>query len=163
MVEALRTRLLSTAGHGQRDATLVSVLAYAGLRPGEALALSWGHIRERTILVERSASLGEIGETKTRAHRTVDLLRPLAQDLAEWRMACGRPDDRELVFPATNGKPWTRPMYRNWGRRIYRPAAKALNLGPGTPTRFATPSPACSSPRAAPWSMSQHSSATRRR
>jgi integrase len=28
-----------------RDATLVSVLAYAGLRPGEALALTWAHVR----------------------------------------------------------------------------------------------------------------------
>jgi integrase len=34
------------------DKALVSVLAYAGLRPGEALALTWGHVRERTILVE---------------------------------------------------------------------------------------------------------------
>lgn len=40
-----------------RDATLVSVLAYAGLRPGEALALTWSHVRERTLLVDpRSAS-----------------------------------------------------------------------------------------------------------
>ena len=34
-VERIRLQL------GVRDATLVSVLAYAGLRPGEALALSW--------------------------------------------------------------------------------------------------------------------------
>ena len=33
-----------------RDRTLVSVLAYAGLRPEEALALEWQHIRARTIL-----------------------------------------------------------------------------------------------------------------
>jgi len=32
-----------------RDATFVSVLAYAGLRPGEALALSWAHIREHSL------------------------------------------------------------------------------------------------------------------
>jgi integrase len=38
-VEALRASLLA---HGsKRDATLVSVLAYAGLRPGQALALTW--------------------------------------------------------------------------------------------------------------------------
>jgi integrase len=35
-----------------RDPTLLSVLAYAGLRPGEALALTWAHVRGRTILVE---------------------------------------------------------------------------------------------------------------
>jgi integrase len=75
-VEALR------AACGPRDATLISVLAYSGLRPQEALALRWGDVRERTILVERALSLGEeaVGEeadTKTTEHRTVRLLAPL--------------------------------------------------------------------------------------
>ena len=55
----------------QRDATLLSMLAYAGLRPGEALALQWGDLRENTILVERALSLGEEEDTKTTTHRTV--------------------------------------------------------------------------------------------
>src|SRR5207248_2489674 len=42
-----------------RDATLISVLAYAGLRPGEALALQWCDVREQTVLVERAISVGE--------------------------------------------------------------------------------------------------------
>ena len=46
-----------------RDATLVSVLAYAGLRPGEAFALTWVHVRERTLLIEAAVSLGQITET----------------------------------------------------------------------------------------------------
>lgn len=40
------------------DATLISVLAYAGLRPGEALGLQWRDIRRQTLLVERAISLG---------------------------------------------------------------------------------------------------------
>ena len=36
------------AQNRMRDATLVCVLAYAGLRPGEALALEWRHVRDRT-------------------------------------------------------------------------------------------------------------------
>ena len=94
-----------------RDATLISVLAYAGLRPGEALGLLWGDIRERTILVERAVSLGEFGATKTKATRTVRMLAPMAQDLAEWRMRSGRPGDKKLVFPrmtATRGRRTTR-------------------------------------------------------
>mgnify|MGYP000094203065 CR=1 FL=1 len=52
-VERLRAHLL---GRGlRRDAVLVSLLAYAGLRPGEALALTWGHVRERTILIDRGS------------------------------------------------------------------------------------------------------------
>jgi integrase len=54
-----------------RDATLISVLAYAGLRPGEALALQWRDIREQTILVERGrvARRGERHEDRSASHR----------------------------------------------------------------------------------------------
>ena len=76
-----------------RDATLVCMLAYAGLRPGEALALEWRHIRERTILVEQALALGEVKETKTGQTRTVRLFGPLATDLAEWQLASGRPTE----------------------------------------------------------------------
>lgn len=96
-----------------RDATLRSVLAYAGLRPGEALGLRWGDIRERTILIQRSVSLGEEADTKTRQHRTVRLLAPLAADLRSWRMAAGRRDDPELVFPGKGGLPWTQAAYQS--------------------------------------------------
>jgi integrase len=44
-VEALRARLL--AAKVLRSATLVSVLAYGGLRPGEALALTRDDVRDR--------------------------------------------------------------------------------------------------------------------
>ena len=53
---------------------LVSVLAYAGLRPGEALALRWRHIGQRTITVEQAVSFGEMKNTKTNSSRTVRLL-----------------------------------------------------------------------------------------
>src|SRR5699024_8257953 len=48
-VEQLRAAL--TANNRRRDAALISVLAYAGLRPGEALALRWSDVRSRTIIV----------------------------------------------------------------------------------------------------------------
>ena len=68
-----------------RDAALFSVLAYAGLRPSEALALTWPDVREKTLLVQRALSLGEDDDTKTQHHRTVRLLAPLREDLGEWR------------------------------------------------------------------------------
>jgi integrase len=61
-VEAMRQ------ASGARDAALISVLAYAGLRPQEALALAWADVRERTLLIERAASLGHEKDTKTQAH-----------------------------------------------------------------------------------------------
>lgn len=76
------------AGLDQRDATLVATLAYAGLRPGEALDLRWGDVLERTIVVSAP---------KTGRRRNVRLLRPLATDLAAWRLASGSPAQRGLV------------------------------------------------------------------
>jgi integrase len=122
VIEAIRRRL------DVPDSTLVSVLAYAGLRPGEALGLRWTDIRDRTILVERAVSLGELKETKTRQVRTVQIIGPLVADLAQWRIAAGRPPDNDLVFPSANGLPWNEGRWRNWRRRVFRPAAEAVGL-----------------------------------
>ena len=125
-IEAIRAFLLR--GGRLRDATLVSVLAYAGLRPGEALALRWENIRDRTILVEAAVALGDVKETKTGRTRSVRLLAPLAADLREWQLGSGKPDDQALVFPSRAGRPWTDEGWRNWRRRVFAPAAKAAGL-----------------------------------
>jgi integrase len=125
-VEAIRFVLLACGRI--RDATLVSVLGYAGLRPGEALALRWVHVRDRTLLVEGAVSLGAIEGTKTGRTRTVRVLGPLAQDLAKWRLHAGRPPADALLFPGYDGEPWTATAYRNWRRRIYVPAAEAAGV-----------------------------------
>ena len=106
------------------------MLAYAGLRPGEALALTWDHVRERTILVERALALGELKTTKTGRTRTVRLLAPLAADLREWRIAQGRPQDGALIFPAVDSGTWSDDAWRRryWRRRIFGPAARATGL-----------------------------------
>jgi integrase len=121
-VEAIRRQL------SLRDATLVSVLAYAGLRPGEALALRWSSVRKRTLLIERSISYGREKSTKTNSTRSVRLLAPLAQDLAEWRLACGRPGEDAWIFARPDGEPWHNDDYRNWRKRGFVPAAKEAGL-----------------------------------
>jgi integrase len=116
-----------------RDATLISVLAYAGLRPGEALALRWGDVRDRTLLVQRALSMGVEEDTKTSQHRTVRLLAPLRADLAAWRLACGRPADDALVFPGRTGEPWTQSAYQSWRRRAFARAIAAAEVEKATP------------------------------
>jgi integrase len=111
----------------------ISVVAYAGLRPGEALGLRRGDIRERTILVQRSVSLGVEADAKTRQHRTVRLLAPLAADLRSWRMAAGCPADDQLVFPGKDGQPWTQAAYQSWRRRAFRRATQAAGLAHARP------------------------------
>jgi hypothetical protein len=58
LVECVRRWMLD---HGDLfGATLVSVLAYSGMRPGEALAVERRHIRNDTILVEQAIARGRI-------------------------------------------------------------------------------------------------------
>jgi integrase len=58
----------------QRNALIVSMLAYAGLRPIEDRACTWGDLRARTL---------HVFATKTGRARDVNLIALLAQDLAE--------------------------------------------------------------------------------
>jgi integrase len=126
-IEAMR------AGLGARDATLISVMAYAGLRPGEALGLRWIDVRERTLLIQRAISLGDEADTKTRQHRTVRLLAPLASDLRAWRIASPRPSDDTLIFPGHDGRPWSEPAYQSWRRRSFDRALTAAGVERGRP------------------------------
>lgn len=130
-VEKLRREMLKRKW--LRDATLVSVLAYAGLRPGEALALRWGDVKGQTIVVDKALSLGEEKATKTRRGRSVRLLAPLATDLAEWRLASGRPPATALVFPRRDGALWAEHDYRNWRRRRYCTATESAGIKSSRP------------------------------
>jgi integrase len=51
-------------------------------------------------------------------------MEPLAADLEEWRAACGQPDIG-LVFPRSDGEPWTEYDYGNWRRRTFDPLTTA--------------------------------------
>ena len=90
------------------------MLAYAGLRPIEDRGCTWAEVHDRTL---------HVFATKTGRARDVDLIAPLAQDLAEWREAVGGPADGELVIPRPSGGQWTREDWANWRRRVWRPAA----------------------------------------
>ncbi len=116
-----------------RDATLISVLAYSGLRPQEALALRWADVRERTLLIERAISAGAIAPTKTHKARTVRLLEPLAADLREFRMAAGRPAAERLIFPSFNESHWTKTTWDNWRGRTFARLAASVGLAHAVP------------------------------
>jgi integrase len=125
LVERMRARLL--ADGRQRDATLLVILAYAGLRPQEALALPWPNVRDRTLLIDRAQSDEGAKTTKTGRTRSVRLLAPLATDLAAWRLASGRPEGDQLVFPKRGGGLWRDHDWANWRRQVFGPLA--ANVG----------------------------------
>lgn len=103
----------------QRNAVKVSLLAYAGLRPTEDRGSRWDDFQGNTLHVVAS---------KTGRARDVDVLAPLAQDLAEWWLLCGRPDGDALIVPTLDGDEWKRHDWQNWRRRAYRPAAIAAGV-----------------------------------
>lgn len=116
VVERIRAHLLAT--RRLRDSTLVSVLAYAGLRPvSEACRLNWADVRDRTLAVYGA---------KTRRERTVKLLAPLVKDLAELRLASGRPQG--LVFPTQRGKQFSEGGWSMWTRKVWATALEEVGV-----------------------------------
>ncbi|MDQ3730109.1 MAG: site-specific integrase [Actinomycetota bacterium] len=126
-VERVRDQLLAEDRLG--DATLVSVLAYLGLRPQEALALEWSHVRERTVLIDQKNVDGELiaGQKTGRRARSPALIGPLRSDLMAWRLRSGNPAS-SLVFPNYNNEPWRQHDWLNWNRRIWTPVARRLGI-----------------------------------
>jgi integrase len=106
-----------------RDVVMLGFLAYAGLRTEEVLALRWGEVGKRHVTVARAVVHGEEKGTKTGAFRTVELVDPLADDVALYRPKVTRPDD--LMFPSGRGGFID---LDNWRRRVFGPAAVAAGL-----------------------------------
>jgi integrase len=103
--EALRGHL------SDHDSALVAVLAYAGLRPGEAWRLRWSDVTGSHLRVWGRKTGGR--------HRMVPLRDPLAAMLELWKPSAG--DD--LVF---------RPIdHRSWRSKRFRPAVEAAGLPAG--------------------------------
>jgi integrase len=131
LIEVMRARLLAEGR--LRDATLLVVLGYAGMRPQEALALEWRHVRERTLLVERAVSDGQLKALKNRRQpRTIELLAPLREDLDAWRCATSS-SPTAPVFAAGSGGFCRATDWRNWRKRVYKPTAEAVGISGARP------------------------------
>ena len=118
-VEVMRARLVAEGR--TRDAALVGVLAYAGLRPAEAMALRWSAIGEHSIHVEPLPRRRDAGGVA----RTVPLWKPLAEDLEAWRRESGG-EGRQLVFSAPD-KPWRLDL-RHWRDHTYPELARDAGI-----------------------------------
>jgi len=70
---------------------------------------------------------------KTRSRRSVRLLAPLATDLAEWRLASGRPSPDAWVFPDEDGGQWSANGFNKWRGRTFKDALKATGVGSARP------------------------------
>ena len=132
VIETMRAQLVGR--ELRRDAILIVLLGYAGLRPQEALGLQWRHIGERVIVVEHAVSDGRLKALKNRSQpRAVELLRPLRDDLYSWRGSRARANESQLLFPRPDGGLWRASDWRNWRRRVYAPAASAAGVAGARP------------------------------
>ena len=132
-VERMRAWLLAERPRpvALRDATLVSLLAYAGPRPeSEALPMTWEQVGRRSLhFVATKHGRG------TRKPRNTRLVAQLAQDLRQWRLASGRPATGP-VFPGAGPEgAWSGAEWDNWRRRAFQPAAVAVGLPDGARPR----------------------------
>lgn len=128
-------RDLFTAHWNEHSAGIWAMLMlYAGMRPGEALALNWDNIRPNSILIcdarhyENNMPVITEGQTKTDSgQREVPIVPPLKAMLD----ALPRKDG-ELVCTSESGGPVTQSAYkRNWATFLNILRMKHLNLGEG--------------------------------
>lgn len=108
-VEAVRAKLL--ADRRLRDATIVSVLSLAGLRPHEMWRLGQEDVRGGKLLARAS---------KTGRFRPVDAIPPLAEDLDRWFSES--PGDGPL-FTNDWGQAFSKTTWDNWRNRVWKQVA----------------------------------------
>lgn len=130
-VELLRREFMeyrapnSDAWIALRAATLVSVMAYAGLRPEEAIALKVGAYldAEKVLVVEDVfAADHRRRDTKTHVERIVSVQPALAEDLRLWLDVLRDTNPSAWMFPPTEGASVTRATHKNWTARPWRRA-----------------------------------------
>jgi len=136
-VETIRRAAIARRGSlGVVDAFIVGVLAYAGLRPQELLALHWEDVLgdEAKLFVARKNVDGQLfpylksgRKRRNRRHRRVDLFESLAADFREHRLSSGR--RAGLVMAREDGAPWRKHDWDNWRERVWQPLAVHAGLG----------------------------------
>jgi integrase len=127
-VEAIRGWLL------ERDkryaATMLSLIAYAGLRaPEELLAIEVRHVGRKTPIVEQRNIDGQIiGGQKVRGFhpRAIDLVEPVRRDVSEYLLEMGIRSG--LLFPRGDGLAWRSHDWKNWCRRVWHAARVGVGL-----------------------------------
>lgn len=103
-----------------RDRLIVSVMAYAGVRPAEVCGLRWSDVRGSVLIVERSVQLGQIVSTKTTRARTIEVSDVLAAELEPHRA-----DHDNMVVTGDRGGLLD---WHNWTSRVWRPVVRALGI-----------------------------------
>ena len=107
-----------------RERVFCRLAIYAGMRPGEIIALRWTDINGSLALVDDRFYKGVADDPKNRKARKVGLSPVVVRDLATWR-AFAVADDA-LVFPSENLR--TPIKYENLWQREIKPRFEKIGL-----------------------------------
>lgn len=140
-VERVRHQLLTHPHHRRgmnqhnmaiQDATLLSLLYMAGIRPGEALALKTDSIKNELHITSAVSDGVLVDKTKTKQDRLVPIRPALKKDLeayiSTWNLGPG-----DLLFSRKDGSPWNEATWKNWRRRHFDRALSELGMGEARP------------------------------
>jgi integrase len=116
----------------ERYRALVLVMAFEGLRPGEAFGLRVGDLdfKRGTLAVRRSLTRNQASSTKTGETRTLPMVpAPGMGELLQAHLErFGSKDPDAYVFTGETGHPIDS---HNWSRRVFAPAARSAGVNDG--------------------------------
>jgi integrase len=111
-VETIRAGLDSEV-----DRVLVTLLAYVGLRPQEALAAVWSDMTGGKLVVDAA---------KTGRTRVVPLLSVVRRELAALHLRQGRPGPAAPIIATRAGAPWSESRFRSFRRHRWSKVAPGM-------------------------------------
>jgi integrase len=117
LVEAIRAEMV------ERDAVFVSILAYTGLRPHEARALTIEQFDSKELHLERACGTDGSLQPLKSGHemRDVPVCDAVVCDVEAGEFGKG------WMFPNLHSRPMTKTDYDNWRKRRFYPAVKKAN------------------------------------
>ncbi len=116
-VRPLTPRELETlvAAVDGRDRIIVVLAGHLGLRPLELRRVTWRGLHGDTLLIGKAQT-----KATARRSRTIEVPRTTAQELRQWRLASGRPDDDQPIIG-----PLSAEGLKSWTRQRFAPRAEA--------------------------------------
>jgi integrase len=115
----------------QRDALMISVMAYLAPRPEEFRGLSWEKSGKDSLVAEIIAEKAKRGKSKTLI-RNPPVNEIVAAELEAWYQRLGCPGLHTPVIPLPRwagrqgGEHWDAKSWADWRNRIFKPAVKRV-------------------------------------
>lgn len=120
----------------ERDVVMLFVLAFAGLRIGELLALRWMNVHDNFLVIEHSfdwSAKGYLGPVKTGKPRKVPLLPETRLALGRWHEIVKNPNRNAFVFSSSRNAGATPLGPAAWRHKNFKPSVIAAGFPEATP------------------------------